>query len=184
MNKKSFFLPLLTAAFLWIPSQSFSADNQGPHRMWNELGLSADQQTKLSTIHNEMKEVRKSQQAEESSVRIKIKDELVKDSPSKTVLSGFVGELEKLHGKQMQSHIDHMIQLKTILTPEQFQKVIDKQWNGRGNGMGRQGCEGQKNCKKDCSSKGAMEGCQKKGSAQKGCEKAPTAGCHHSSPQM
>jgi Spy/CpxP family protein refolding chaperone len=188
MNKKTFFLQFLTAALLWIPSQSFSGDNQGAHRMWNDLQLNADQQAKLLTTHNEMQTLRKTQMDEVSAVRVKIKEELAKSNPSKTVLSGFVSELGDLHEKQMQSHIDHMMQLKTILTPEQFQKVIDKQWNGRENEMGRMGGHGAKGgcnakdakgCSNDCSAKGAAEN-----TMQPGCEKAGSPACHHTSPQM
>jgi hypothetical protein len=168
MNKSFFFLPLLAAALLWIPSQTFSADEQGGHRMWNDLQLNADQQAKLLTMHNEMKDLRKNQRDEMNTVRLKIKEELSKSNPSKTVLSGFVSDLGKIHEKQIQSHIDHMMQLKTILTPEQFQKVIDKEWNGSEKDMGRQcghggmgGCNPKdaKGCSHDCRAKaGSSEG--------------------------
>jgi Spy/CpxP family protein refolding chaperone len=188
VNKRTFFLPLLTAALLWVPTQSFSAENQGAHRMWNDLQLNADQQSKLSTMHNEMQNLRKNQLEETSAVRAKIKEELAKSSPSKPVLSGFVNELGKLHEKQMQAHIDHMLQLKAVLTPEQFQKVINKQWNGRNNKMGAMGghgskgdcnAKGAKGCSNDCSARGAT------GNAMpQGCEKAASPACHRASPQM
>jgi Spy/CpxP family protein refolding chaperone len=168
MNKKTFFLPLLSAALLWIPSQSFSADEQGDHQMWNDLQLNADQKSKLLTMHNEVKDLRKNQRDEINAVRQKIKEELSKSNSSKTILSGFVSDLGKLHEKQIQSHIDHMMQLKTILTPEQFQKVIDKEWNGSKMGMGRQGNhEGAGGCNpKDA--KGCSHDCRAKASSATG----------------
>jgi Spy/CpxP family protein refolding chaperone len=191
MNKRNFLLPFLTTALLWIPSQSFSGENQGAHRMWNDLQLNADQQSKLLTIHNESQAIRKAQMDEESTVRGKIKEELAKSNPSKTVLSGFANELGNLHEKQIQSHIDHMLQLKAILTPEQFQKVIDKQWNGQEKGMrgmGRMGghdttggCNAKdaKDCSKDCPAKGAAGN-----TMTQSCEKDGSPACHRTSPQM
>lgn len=138
MSKFIFFLPLLTAAIVLLPSNSSAQQNRfHQHRLWNSLGLDADQKAKLLTMHNEMRDIRKKNIEAETAVRVKIKDELSKSNPSKNVLSGYVDELGKLHDHMIQSHIDHLLQIKTILTPDQFHKVIDKQWNGCGYGEGK-----------------------------------------------
>ncbi len=160
MNKFIFSLSLLTAVIFMLPSNSSSQENQSrPHRMWDQLGLDADQKAKLLSMHNEMQEIRKKNIEAETAVRVKIKDELTKNNPSKSVLSGYVSELGKLHDQKIQSHIDHLLQIKSILTPEQFQKVIDNQWNGRGYGEGkmRHGACGAK----DTGSCSAKHGCKK-----------------------
>lgn len=104
----------------------------------SDLGLTQEQQSKLLKIHNEMRDIRVKHRESIASVRLKIRNELAQPNPSKQVLDGLAVELGKLHTGQIQNNTEQMLKIKAILTPEQFSKVIDKEWAGH-----RKGAHGQ-----------------------------------------
>ncbi len=134
MKNIAFFFSLIIAALLLTPTNSVSQDNPPHHRMWDDLSLTGDQKAKLMKMHSEMQNIRKKNMEEQRALRMKIKEELTKDTPSKETLSNYAKELGKLHNTQIENNIEHLIQLKTILNKEQFQKIIDKQWDKRSKG--------------------------------------------------
>lgn len=166
-------MPLLAAslAFASIAAVAKPPKDCGRphHRMWNDLKLTEDQKGKLKTLHEEMMSVRDKHFETVKVVRIKIKNELLKDTPSRTVLYGYAGKLGELHKQMSKERGDHLLKVKAIFTPEQFSKMIDKDLNENGpgplhgnkkcrNGKGK-GCTGCTNHGND-SSKGHCKGAQ------------------------
>jgi len=131
---KRIFISLLIAATLYIPSSGGTGTQSKGNGMWNDLQLTAEQRTQIAKLHTEREDSRDKNITEIKTVRQKIRDELVKSNPSRTLLADYANELGKLHSEQMLQSIDRIIELKAILTPEQTQKLIDRQWKGDGIG--------------------------------------------------
>jgi hypothetical protein len=68
-------------------------------------------------------------------VREKAKAELLKASPSKQVLDDYASQLGDLHKQLVQNLHLQALKAKTILTPEQFSKMVNFQWMGPEQGM-------------------------------------------------
>lgn len=138
------------------------------HRMWNNLDLTDDQKTKLKTLHDEMQQVRKKHFEAVKKVRDKIKDELLKDSPSQKKLHGYAGELGELHKQITKERSDHLLKVKKLLKPDQFQKLLEhEQRMGKGKFGHKGNCNGcphKKGCGKGFGKgpkDGSGPGCQK-----------------------
>ena len=117
-------------------------------KMIKELNLTQDQKTKLKALRKQMKEPRQQIIDQMKGVRNKIKEELLKDKPSKTVLDGYASQLGELSKQIAQKLADHLLQVKAILTPEQFTKLVNHDWMGqlmkrRGQGKHRPGADGE-----------------------------------------
>ena len=140
-----------------------------PHRMWKDLDLNGDQKDKLKALHNEMQQIRKKHFGSVKTVRNKIKDELLKDSPSKKTLHKYAGELGELHKQMTKERSDHLLKVKKLLKPDQFKKLLEHE---RRMGKGKFGHKG------DCNGCPHHKGCRGKGKGKRprdgsgpGCEK-------------
>jgi len=116
-------------------------------KMIKELNLTQDQKTKLKALRMQMKESRQQIFNQMKGVRNKIKEELLKDKPSKTALDGYASQLGELSKQIAQKLADHLLQVKAILTPEQFTKLVNHDWMGqlmkrKGQGRHRPGADG------------------------------------------
>ncbi len=100
----------------------------GKHREFiKELGLTDDQQTKLQLLKLDAKKERVLHYAEVKKVRDKVKTELLKEKPSKSVLDGFSVEIGKLHGELSKKRMVHFLKVKEVLNKEQFKKLLSKE---------------------------------------------------------
>jgi Spy/CpxP family protein refolding chaperone len=59
-------------------------------------------------------------------LRDKSKEELIKPSPSKDALYAFAKESGELRQSMAEKEADHLLKVKTVLTPEQFTKLLSK----------------------------------------------------------
>jgi Spy/CpxP family protein refolding chaperone len=91
-----------------------------------ELGLNVDQNAKLKTLHSEMKIAHKEHIEKIKALREKSREELLKPKPDKTVLYGFAGEIGALQKIMAEKEADHLLKIKAILTPEQFDKLLSR----------------------------------------------------------
>ncbi len=108
-------------------SASISRDSTR-HKMWTQLGLSEDQKAKLKDMRKDMREFRK-QNFEKMKVLLdKSKDELLKQSPSKTALYGYAKEIGDLHREMSQKMADHMLKIKSVLSKDQFVKLLSNEF--------------------------------------------------------
>ena len=128
----------------------------GKYRMFDDLKLTDEQQTKLKALHDEMMTTRKKHGEAVKAVRDKMKTELLKQAPSQKALNGYAGELGKLHEKMTTERTAHLLNVKKILTPEQFSKLVEKEdrmghggfrdHKGPGNCMGKGDCPRKGDC--------------------------------------
>jgi Spy/CpxP family protein refolding chaperone len=100
-----------------------------------ELNLTADQKEKLKALHKEGIAAAKPLFDQMRAVREKAKAELLKASPSKQVLDDYASQLGDLHKQLVQNLHVQALTAKTILTPEQFSKMMNFQWMGPEPGM-------------------------------------------------
>ena len=91
-----------------------------------ELGLTKDQQIKMKTLHIQMEALRKEQRDKIKAIIDKGKAELLKDSPAKTVLYGLARDMGNLRQEMAEKEADNLLKLKSILTYEQFKKILDR----------------------------------------------------------
>jgi Spy/CpxP family protein refolding chaperone len=96
------------------------------NKIAQELGLNADQKTKLKALREEMKTVRKDHMEKMKALRDKSRDELLKAAPAQAVLYGYAKEMGDLHTVMAQKEADHLLKVKAVLTPEQFKKLLSK----------------------------------------------------------
>jgi Spy/CpxP family protein refolding chaperone len=134
---------LVLAALVAVPVQARPGgcrkgpDGERPHRMWEKMDLSEEQKTQLKEMHGEMRGVRKEHWEEVNGIRDRMREELSKESPDRGELEGYSEKLGALHQRMTRQRIDHLLQLKTVLTAEQFEMLLDKE--GRGCPMGKGG---------------------------------------------
>ena len=116
------------------PDSSQSKGKGMGDKIAKELGLSADQKTKLKDLREEMKGVRKEHMEKMKAILDKSKEELLKASPKKEVLYGYAKQSGDLRRIMAEREVDHLLKVKAILTPEQFKKLLNKDFR-HGPGM-------------------------------------------------
>src|SRR5512141_365290 len=79
--------------------------------MMGDLKLSADQQTKIQTLHKDMMESGKALIDQMKGINEKVKAELLKDQPSKQALDGLAAQLAEIQKQLLQKRFDHMVQV-------------------------------------------------------------------------
>jgi Spy/CpxP family protein refolding chaperone len=101
-------------------------------KMINDLNLTQDQQAKLRALHKQMREEGKTVFEQMKKIREKVREELLKDKPSKPALDDYAGQLAGLHKRIIQNRHQHLLKAKAILTPEQFTKFVNHEWRSPG----------------------------------------------------
>ncbi|MBN1127377.1 MAG: Spy/CpxP family protein refolding chaperone [Chitinispirillaceae bacterium] len=104
---------------------------KGHEKMMADLKLTGDQKTKLKELHQQHLQEMKPFRDKMKGVRDKVKAELVKPAPSKPALDGYAVELGDLHKQMAIKRNEHLLQVKALLTPEQFSKLVDRDWKGK-----------------------------------------------------
>lgn len=133
MTKKTITLGILAGALMMSPlstrAQPADTPVQRPmQKMIRELNLTPDQKTKLKALRGQMKDVRQQIVEQMKGIRNKIKEELLKDKPSEKTLDGYAAQLGELSKQIAQKMSSHLLQVKAILTPEQFKKMVSFDW--------------------------------------------------------
>lgn len=123
-------IPLITLAFMVsIPlyAQSANPEQRGKrHGFWEELNLTDEQSAQLKLLKLDIQKEHIIHFDEVRKVRNKIKDELLKEKPSQGTLNGYAKELGGLHGKLEEKRLAHFLKVKEVLTKEQFEKLLSK----------------------------------------------------------
>jgi Spy/CpxP family protein refolding chaperone len=118
------------AAVNAAPHDSCTADaatKDSSHQKWiQQLNLSTDQKAKMKALREEMQTMRKSTMEKMKSLRDKSRDELLKAAPNKMVLYGYAKEIGDLHKAMSEQMADHMLKVKGILSKEQFEKMMSR----------------------------------------------------------
>jgi len=134
MKTKLFLCTVLLAVTL-LPCAGF-ADGKKDGRehpgkkMFAELGITSEQEARLKEIHSASAPAKKLSQQQIEVVRQKIKIELQKEKPSKSALNKYAAEIGNLHKQKNLATIDHLLKVKAVLTPEQFNKLSERGFIG------------------------------------------------------
>ncbi len=137
MKKKSIMLGLMASSLMVSPlavsAQPGDTMMQRPfQKMINDLKLTPDQQTKLKAQHKQMRKEGKLIFEQMKGIRDKVRSELLKDKPSKAALDDYAAQLAELHKQLIRKRHEHLLEAKAILTPEQFSKLVNHEWQGPG----------------------------------------------------
>ncbi len=95
-------------------------------RMAAELGLSQEQQDQMKTLWEKHRAERKDTRGEVKELRQGIATELKKSKPSKSEIKSLADKIGAIHSANAVRMADHMLEIKKVLTPEQFSKMLDK----------------------------------------------------------
>lgn len=108
-------------------------------RMAQELGLSQEQQAELKVLREKHKAGRSDTRNEVKAIRRQIAEELKKSSPSKSRIKTLADKIGAIHSANAVRMADHMLEVKKILTDEQFSRMLDlkEQRKGQKNGPGK-----------------------------------------------
>jgi Spy/CpxP family protein refolding chaperone len=133
------FTLILSAADAFCGPDSTSRAGDSVHqKWWAQLNLTPDQKARLKALHSDLKDFRKANFEKMKSMLDKSKEELLKPAPSKAALYTYAQQMGDLHRAMAERMADHMLQMKTILSKEQFQKFLNRDFmrgaGGRGNG--------------------------------------------------
>jgi Spy/CpxP family protein refolding chaperone len=130
----------ITMLFIGSLSAIFAADsvnalqNEKAKKVFEDLGLSTVQKAKLKDLRIEMQAMRKDHFEKMKVMREKIKEEILKESPSQTALHEFAKDIGNLRMLMAEKESEHLLKVKAILTPEQFKKLLSKElWQGADN---------------------------------------------------
>jgi Spy/CpxP family protein refolding chaperone len=112
------------------------------HRDFDEeLNLTEEQKAELKKLHQGVHEGLKEFKKKMRELRATLKDELSKDTPDKAALETYAASMGDL-AKQMAAHrVEHLLQVKEVLTAEQFAALLSKEPMLRG-GHRPRACKG------------------------------------------
>lgn len=115
---------------------------KGPKKFFKDLNLTPEQQEKLDAH-------RKAQRAKNKETREQLKtkmqalhEEISKPNMDRAQLNGLVAEVNTLKGHLFSQHIEGVLEMKEVLTPEQFAKMQEhfkKGGPGKHGGWGKHG---------------------------------------------
>ncbi len=101
-------------------------------KMVEKLGLTTQQQTQMKDLkfqhQTRMIDIRHDMQLK----MLDLKRELSKDNPSQAALDSLVDQITAIRAKMMKERFAHMLAVKKILTPEQWNMVKDHFMERRG----------------------------------------------------
>jgi Spy/CpxP family protein refolding chaperone len=144
----SFALVMLIPAFLFAQMGGMKGEcGQG----LMGLGLDDEQQMKMEKLSLEHRLATIDLKAEQMKLRLQMKEELLKDEPDKKALEKFAKSIAANHEKMQMSRIGHMLDVKKILTAEQWKMFVEKHYAKRGmrgghRCMDREGKRSERGC--------------------------------------
>ena len=130
--KYKVFIPLLSIIVMLATPLFANPDGAGhgdKHRhAFEELNLTDEQHTKIKLLKLDMQKEHVLHFDEVRKIRNKIKEELLKEKPSEAKLNGYAKELGKLHGKLSEKRMAHLLKVKEVLSTEQFENILSKEF--------------------------------------------------------
>ena len=90
-----------------------------------ELGITPEQEAKLSEQRKEFKAKNKKLMEGLRSKRKELKEELEKQHMNRARVNKIVKDIKNLTGEKLQNRVDKIVSMKNIFTPEQFEKLQD-----------------------------------------------------------
>ena len=86
------------------------------------LDLTKKQEANISALKKSMKKEMVAFRKETKKIRLKMKNELQKDSPNKNLLIAYIKEINKKKTTMQIKRMDYILKIKSQLTPEQKKK--------------------------------------------------------------
>ncbi|MDG5814069.1 periplasmic heavy metal sensor [Chitinispirillales bacterium ANBcel5] len=128
MNSKSTFNSFLLVALLVTMGAGGIQARNRPTKARSPLAnleLTSEQKESIREIHKSRKSDRETNVNQMISLRENIKTELLKENPSRETLTRYSAELGELHKVINQRRIGYLLELKEILTEEQFAQIAE-----------------------------------------------------------
>ncbi len=126
-------LPLVMAGFLTIllgASSGFAEDKAPSEKkkgeFFKELNLTAEQEAKLAEYRKQNKAEAEQSFTAMKEAREKLREELDKPTSDMAVVQNLANTIKEGQAKMVDHRIKTIVQLKEVLTPEQFQKFQEK----------------------------------------------------------
>lgn len=98
---------------------------KGMHKMVEKLDLTDEQQVELKKLKLDHERALLDYHPKVKEHRDKIKAELLKKNPDAAMLDKLEAKLGELHGQMASLKTDHMLKVKKLLEPEQFEKLME-----------------------------------------------------------
>jgi len=121
------------------------AGGQGPHKKMmhkmivDKLGLQEEQIEQMQKLHDQMQDFHQTHRSEMDSLKSFISTELKKDAPDRQYLNQLSAQMGASAEKLSQKRIEHMLDLKELLTEDQFEKLLQHHETKRPRGPGGKG---------------------------------------------
>jgi Spy/CpxP family protein refolding chaperone len=127
MNRRTLFFASLSLMILVPALLIAQPDCRRPQRGpgMNCLGLDAEQHLKMEKLRLEHQLANIDLRAEQMGLRAKIKEELLKEEPSRKTIEKYAKSMSANREKMQMSRLDHMLAVKKILKPEQWQHFVE-----------------------------------------------------------
>jgi Spy/CpxP family protein refolding chaperone len=106
----------------------------GPAQMAEALGLTEQQKAQIEKLRAEQQRAAIKRRADQQLARFDLAELLKAQTVDEKAVALRVKELTDLHGAAVKAHVDHLLLMKKILTPEQQEKM--KQMRASRPGMG------------------------------------------------
>lgn len=137
----------LISCLTLLPAQGGRGNGKGNGegrgaKMAQELNLTQEQQDQLKALKTESKDSHKSDREAFKAKKSELNDLLKASSVDKRAIDSKIKEISALTEKKMQNRVEHLLKVKEILTPEQFEKFLEmkeermKQHGSKGKGQG------------------------------------------------
>lgn len=162
MNRRMSFA-LSFALVMLVPALLFA--QMGPMKGecchgWMGLDLDDEQQVKMEKLSLGHRLSTIDLRAEQAKLRLEMKQEMLKDEPSRKALEKLAKGIAANREKMQMNRIDHMLEVRKVLNPDQW-KIFVSHHHGK---MGRMGGRGHrsKGCMRDGKMRGDRDGCMMK----------------------
>jgi len=111
--------------------------DQKRQKMWEQLNISPEQKKQLDESRARNKELRKASFENMKAFRQSLQAELMKPQLDMNKIKDIQYQIKALQGQMIDRHLDSVLEVRKILTPEQFSKFIEITgkhgfWHGRG----------------------------------------------------
>lgn len=106
--------------------------NYGKHRRWEDLNLTEEQKTELKNIRKEYYSQFTNTREELWNLHKKWKGEIVKETPDIAILNQYSKDIGKFHEDKSNKKVEHMLAVKKILKPEQFERMLNRPSHKKG----------------------------------------------------
>jgi Spy/CpxP family protein refolding chaperone len=98
------------------------------------LDLNQEQRIAIEKLELKLELANIDIKAGQMELKAKVKEELLKEEPSRKTIDKYTREIAANREKMHMNRIDHMFEIKKILTPEQWKVFVARHWDGMGRG--------------------------------------------------